>query len=432
VRGTIGVPMPEATPVTALPPGARVAIFGAGIVGACVALQLRRAGFATCLLDAMPPGHGASSGNAGLISVDSCIPLALPGLMRQVPKWLLDPSGPLVLRASAGPRAVPWLWQRVRGCAMANVLRTSDAMAALHRDALQLYRELLGSAFDASIRGAGQLHVWTQPASPAHRTDIEARLRERQGVEARWLTRAELQALVPGIAPAFQRALHFPRNAHSLDPLGLVHALVQAHEQAGGALQAEHALALRPEGSGWRVVTAAGEQAFDAVVIANGLAARDLMRPLGLKLPLLAERGYHLHITGCLDMPALPVVYRDKGVVATPMADGLRLAGTVEIAREDAPPDERRARLMLEHARTLFPDFDLSGRARTWMGSRPSTPDGLPIIDAPASHPGLVLACGHSHFGLTGAPMTGRLVADLLSGKTPPIGLAAYRLSRFH
>jgi glycine/D-amino acid oxidase-like deaminating enzyme len=424
--------MPDATTPVAFPPGARVAIVGAGIVGASVALQLRRAGFATSLLDAMPPGHGASSGNAGLISIDSCIPLALPGLMRQVPKWLLDPSGPLVLRTSAGLRAVPWLWQRVRGCRTLQVMQISDAMAALHRDALQQYRELLGAAFDASIRSAGQVHVWTQPASSQNGSDIEAQLRERQGVEARWLTRAELEALVPGIALEFQCALHFPRNAHTLDPRGLVQALVRAHAQAGGLLRAEHAFALTPEGSGWHVHTAAGEQSFDAVVVANGLAARELVRPLGLALPLLAERGYHVHIAGCLDAPPLPVVYRDKGVVATPMADGLRIAGTVEIAREDAPPDERRALKMLDHACALFPGFDFSGPTRTWMGSRPSTPDGLPIIDALPSQPGLVLACGHSHFGLTGAPMTGRLVAQLLSGQAPQIDLAPYRLSRFH
>lgn len=415
-----------------LKPNARVAVIGAGIVGACIALQLRRSGFTTLLFDPQEADSAASYGNAGLISVDSCIPIALPGLLRQVPKWLLDPRGPLVVRVSHLPHVLPYLWQRFLGSSMRDVLRVSDAMVALHRHALLHYRELLGTAFHESVRECGQVHVWTR-AARGEGADVEAQLRERQGVASRWLTRAELESVAPGIAPAFQRALFFPRNAHTVDPKGLVLALLDNYRKTGGGLINERVSRLAPtSGGAWQITTPAATHPIDAVVVANGIAARDLVRPLGLKLPLLAERGYHVQLRDCPDGPTVPVVYRDKGVVATPMSQGLRLAGMVEIAEASSPPDERRTAILLDHARAMFPALQLTGRLQTWMGVRPSTPDGLPIIDSVAALPGLWLACGHSHFGMTGAPMTSRIVACLLMDKAPEIDCTPYRLSRFH
>lgn len=409
-----------------------VAVIGAGIVGLCAALFLQRAGLQVTVCDPLPPGSGASFGNAGLISVDSCVPIALPGMLRQVPRWLSDPTGPLAIHPPYLPRALPWLLRWLRAGRIEQVVASSDALRALHAPALDQYRSLLGDAlFDDLIRVAGQLHVWENGRESAGER-IARQLRERHGIVTQSVGADELQAMVPGIAPRVRHGLFFPRHAHTVNPRRLVQSLAELLLQAGGRLRQEQAMKIVPQpGGAFRLLTNLGDSRFDRVVVAAGAASHRLLRPLGTRIPLETERGYHVELRApSLDLP-IPVVHKDKGFAATPMETGLRLAGTVEIAGLDHPPNQRRADAILRNAQALFPSLR-SEEVSTWMGFRPSLPDSVPIIDEVKAHPGLFVACGHGHFGMTAGSMTGRAIAQLVMNAPPPIDLDPYRLSRFH
>lgn len=413
------------------PANPSVAVIGAGIVGSCAALALQRDGWRVAVYDPLPPGGGASFGNAGLISVDSVVPIAMPGMLRKVPRWLIDPEGPLALRPRYAPRAAPWLLRWLRAGRLPAVRAASRALHALHRPSLDEYRGLLGAErFAALLRAEGQVHVWESERESAG-DRIADELRRRLAVPTERLGTAALRELLPGLSPAVRRGLLFPRHAHTVEPRRLVHAVAELLQEAGGILRAERAMKIVPLGDGrYRLLTNCDDRVHDRVVVAAGAWSRSLLEPLGVRLPLETERGYHAELSAPSMTPRLPLVHRERGFAVTPMAGGLRIAGTVEIAGLAAPPDERRADALAAQAQALFPGLRFEGR-RAWMGFRPSLPDSLPVIDRLPQHPGIIVACGHGHFGMTAASLTARLVARLVRGEPAPIDLQPYRLSRF-
>ena len=407
-----------------------IAIVGAGIVGMSAALYLRRAGLSVMVIDPLPPGGGASYGNAGLLSVEACVPIAMPGMLKQVPRWLNDPLGPLAVRPSYLPRALPWLMRWVAAGRMERVEAVSDALRALHVNALDRYRELLGREFDAVVRVSGQVHVW-ESEEPSPSEAIYRRLWEKHGVVAEWLGSDELRQLVPELWRDIKRAVFLPKNGHTVNPRRLVGTLARLFVEAGGTVRAERVLKLVLEGSTWRVVTSSTNHLVGKVVVSAGAWSQQLLRPLGVKLPLETERGYHMMLRGASVVPRLPVLSRGRGFSITPMEEGPRLAGTVEIGGLDLPMNEERAYVLLRQAKAMLPGLEADGYS-IWMGFRPSFPDSLPVIDEAPNRRGLFLAFGHGHTGMTGGAPTGRLVKQLVAGEPPDMPLAPFSARRFH
>jgi glycine/D-amino acid oxidase-like deaminating enzyme len=408
-----------------------VLVIGAGVVGLSTALYLQRAGMQVAILDPLGPAGGASFGNAGMLSPDTATPIAMPGMLRKVPGWLRDPLGPLAVRPSYFPRALPWLLQWVKAGRLRRVLAVSDAMRALHSDTLTCWRELLGDAlYHDLIRPSGQVNVWEgDDASPTEA--IEQQIRDRHGIAAHKLNADELRQMFPGLARDITRGLFVPGNGYTVSPQRIVHSLAETFRAAGGTIIAERAMKLIPqEGGGWLAMTNIANRNADQVVIAAGAWSAQLLTPLGIRVPLETERGYHAMLFSPSVAPPIPISSKTRGFFMTPMEDGLRVAGTVEIAGLDAPPDERRAQILVEHARRLFPGLQ-AGEVRYWMGFRPSTPDSLPILGPVQRRPGLYLAFGHGHFGMSGGPPSGRLLARLIAGQTPGIDPSPYDARRF-
>jgi glycine/D-amino acid oxidase-like deaminating enzyme len=406
-------------------------VIGAGVAGLSTALYLQRAGVAVTVIDPLPPAGGASFGNAGLLSPDTAVPIALPGMLRKVPGWLLNPLGPLSVTPGYFPRALPWLLRWIEAGRLDRVIAISDAMRALHRESLACWQELLGPApYSELIRPLGQVQVWEGDGETAN-SGVERQVRERHGIRSEALAADDLRQMFPGISREVTRGLLVPGNGHTVSPQRSVGTLGELFRQAGGSLINERAMKLIPrEGGGWMVMTNLANRSTEHVVVAAGAWSRQLLDPLGIKVALETERGYHAMLFDPEVMPALPISNKTRAFGVTPMEDGLRVAGTVEIAGLAAPPNEERAKILVQHAKRMFPA--LSGaKVRYWMGFRPSTPDSLPILGPAAARPGLHFVFGHGHFGMTGGPPSGRLVARLITGQAPGLDPAPYAAQRF-
>ena len=408
-----------------------IVVIGAGVVGLSTALYLRRSGRDVTIIDPLPPPGGASYGNAGMISADTSVPIALPGMLRKVPSWLTDPLGPLAVRPSYFPKALPWLMRWIAASRMPRVLEISDAMRALHKDAFLCWKELLGPQnFADLVRPAGQVHVWeTDAETPG--AALERRLRERQRIASQALTSDDLRQMFPGISTAVRRGVLVPGNGYTVSPQRIVQTLHRLFLEAGGRVVPENVMKIMPrEDGGYDLMTNVGFHTVQQIVVAAGAWSLRLLEPLGVSVPLETERGYHVMLPTPNVSLTTTLSNKSRSFGVTPMEQGLRVAGTVEIAGLDAPPDERRAKALLANVRTMFPDVNTNGH-RFWMGFRPSTPDSLPIVGEVAGRPGLFLAVGHGHFGMTGGPPSGRLLSQLINHQPTAFNAAAYGPQRF-
>lgn len=412
-------------------PEQAIVVIGGGVVGVCCAVQLQREGHkVTVLEERAGPGEGCSYGNAGSISPDMVVPIAMPGMLAKVPGWLTDPLGPLAIAPRHFPRALPWLLRWVAAGRMPEVRKASAALRTLHRPVFDIYRELLGARFHETIHTTGQLYVW-RGLNPSRPEIIAQELRAAAGVRTEAVSAEDLRQMEPGLARDFRRGLYFPDNGHTSNPGRLVRLLAEVFQSEGGRIVRGTAIGFDVRDRTVAAMrTSDGVIAADAFVVAAGAYSQRLVRLLGVSVPLESERGYHV----TLPDPGIAVrnklSNREDSFAITEMEDGIRIAGTVEIAGLDAPPVEARAHVLLRAAQRMFPGIRLDGY-RIWMGHRPSTPDSVPVIDRAPGIANLHLAFGHGHTGMTGAPMTGRLIADLVAGRPSTIDRSPYGADRF-
>ncbi len=415
-----------------------VAVIGAGIVGAACALELIRDGHQVTLIEPGDPGgeQAASYGNGAWLSPSSVVPPSMPGLWRRVPGFLADPLGPLAIRWQHLPRLAPWLLRFVRaGSTVTRVEATARALRPLVADAPERHRRLAEEAgVPEMIDRRGLLYVFPSRADFVHEA-LAWRLRRDNGVQWLELDADELRQQEPELDRRYTFGVLVQAGGNCTDPGGYVAALVRHAQDHGAALLRAGATGLRIRARRLQaVLTSAGEIACDAAVLCAGARSRTLARAAGDRVPLETERGYHAVITQPGTGPRHPVMPSDGKMCATPTQGGLRIAGQVELASLDAAPDWRRAEILRDYALRAFPNLprDLPpDRVRFWMGHRPSTPDGLPVIGPASGCPDVLHAFGHGHVGLASGPVTGRLVADLLGGRPPIIDPAPYSARRF-
>jgi D-amino-acid dehydrogenase len=420
--------------MTALPPGS-VVVIGAGIVGLACATYLQRDGRKVVVLDPGGPGEGASYGNAGGLNGSSIVPVAMPGVLAKVPHWLLDPEGPLSIRMRYLPQLLPWLYRFVRAGRPELVRAQARALRGLLAPTVDMHRQLAASIGAGDlIQRSGLLIVYRSEASFA--ADAEAnRLRAENGVKIDELSKDELRQIEPTLSPAYTRARFISENGYCRNPLRLSRALAEALVANGGEIRRERAEGFAfTDGRVEAVLTATGRIPAAAVVVAAGAHSKPFAARLGENVPLDTERGYHAMIKAPEVAPRLPIMDAEAKFVATPMEEGLRMAGTVEFAGLEAPPDWRRARILLRHGQAMFPGLPRAvseDRVALWMGFRPSMPDSLPVIGPTRRHANAFLAFGHGHVGLIGAPMTGRVIADLVARRPAAIDLTPFSAARF-
>lgn len=403
-------------------------VLGAGVAGMAAALYLQRSGHRVRVIDAAPPASGTSYGNAGLISKDTAVPIALPGMLSKVPKWLVDREGPLRVRPAYLPSATPWLLRWIQAGQIDHVKRISEAMRALHKESLDCWQELLGPQhYGDLIRPMGQVRIWEGEGKGS---TIELELLRHHGIEHRMLGPAELRDIYPQIAPDIKEGLLLPGNAYTVNPQRLVRTLASLLVEAGGEILVERVVKVIPRDGQYLLMNNVSNRTAKTLVVAAGAWSRDLLAPLGIDIALETERGYHAMMPEPNITLNIPMTIKNRGFGLTSMEHGLRAAGTVEIAGLLAPPDEQRAKILVQHARRIFPTLQ-TGEPALWLGHRPSTPDSLPFVGPVPGHAGMYLCLGHGHFGMTGGPPSGRLISRLVNGQSPGIDTVPYAVDRF-
>jgi D-amino-acid dehydrogenase len=352
-------------------------------------------------------------------------------MLRHVPGWLMDKDGPLHIRLAYLPALLPWLLRFLAAGRVAEVRRISHAMRALHAPTFDCYEPLLREADSTDLLAKrGQLFVYETPDGPA-RENFGLSLRRDAGVKVEILDESALRQLEPALAPIFRSAVYLPEQGQCANPGRLVASLARAVERNGGTIRRTRVREVAMEGGKPAgLVTDEGTQKIETLVVAAGAWSAPIARQLGSKVPLETERGYHAVVEGADTGLRTQTIWAERKFVAAPMEEGIRFAGTVEFSGLAAPPDMRRADVLLRHGRRMLRHIP-EGRVRRWMGHRPSLPDSLPVISRSPHHANVFFAFGHGHMGLIGGSVTGRLIADLMSGAPPIIDPAPYRVDRF-
>lgn len=406
-------------------------VLGAGIVGTCVALHLARRGLSVALIDRAGIGEQTSYGNAGIIEGNTVFPPAFPADWGALARIALKRASEANYHLAFLPQIAPWLIAFRAASRPARLIETARLIRPLYARAVAEHEALLADAGATQfLRKTGWLKLYrSEGAFRALQAEFDTAA--QFGLPLQVLDIGGAQALEPSLKPVFARAVFWPQAASVSNPLGVTRAYAARFRALGGITLTGDARSLHRAGNRWRVETDEGAVDAPEVVVALGPWARELLDPLGLKLPLMVKRGYHRHFRAQGNASlARPVLDAASGYVITPMEMGFRITTGVEFAPRDAAPSPVQFDRIMPRARELFP---LGERAddKTWLGARPCFPDSRPVIGRAPGLAGLWLAVGHAHWGLTLGPATGRMLAEMMAGATPFCDPTPYRAERF-
>jgi D-hydroxyproline dehydrogenase len=413
--------------------GERIAVIGAGVIGLAIAVTLQRRGRRVILMDQARPGSGCSAGNAAVIATSFVLPLSNVEHLLGAPRMLLDPLGPLAIRSQDLPSLIPWLARFVLNALPRNQRRTIDTLKAINIAALPAWRRLLRDLQASELLiERGMIEV-VRPGRPA---DLKALFlhAERLAGECIAITRLgpnDVDDLEPVLAARAGAGLLHDGVAHVRDPAEVNSTMLEAFLGTGGEVLLAGVDAMAPCENHVAIFADGAEQHVDRAIVSAGFGSGELLRHLGLRVPIGVERGYHHMVRLDGPLPSRPISFHAEGFLATPLASGLRLAGTVELAKAEAAPNWRRADQLPLLARRYLGEVEPDGKGR-WMGCRPSFADGLPAIGQLRGAPRLLYAFGHQHLGLTQAATTAESVAAIVTGLGEPPFLKACSLDRFN
>lgn len=406
-------------------------VLGAGIVGVCCALSLQKRGFDVTLIDRREPGSETSYGNAGVLSNSSLEPLNNPALFGKLPSYLGNRHPALHLdwhRAIANPG---WLLRFLWEARPSQAAKRIAALGSLTASTVSMHRSLMAEAgISHRLRETGTLKLWRSEQGHAS-AKAEHDFLARHGIRSEILDRQALSGLEPDLKPIFPAALLVPSNGSVDAPGAVVSAYAALFAARGGTIVQAGITGLARMAERWQARTDKGPYEADLAVVALGPWSGDLLAPLGLNPKLDVERGYHRHLRPQAGAKLTRPVYDvDAAYFMAPMEQGLRVTSGVEIAHRDAPENHRQIDAATAAAREAFP-LGEAVEAQPWRGSRPTLPDSIPMIGEAPRHPGLWLAFGNQHIGLTTGPATGEILAALVVGETPMVDPTPFAPGRY-
>ena len=412
-----------------------ILIIGGGVIGLSTAYYAARRGHRVTLIERQPAARdGCSFGNAGMVVPSHFVPLAAPGVVGTAFKWMWNPESPLYIQPRLDGELLSWGWKFLRAANARHVARSAPLLRDLSFASRACFEELSalpGHDFGLVQKGLVML------CQTQHALDDESKYAAQAnelGVPAQVLNPRQLAELDPGVTLSVAGGVYFPKDCH-LSPARFMGAL-QRHLEAAGAN-----LAWATEVTGWRVHgsriealrTDRGDFTADEYVLCGGSWSPGVARDLRLKLPMQAGKGYSLTLARPRQLPALCSIFTEARIAVTPMDGALRFGGTMEMAGLNEHINERRVRGIIRAVPKYFPQFteqDFAG-VQPWRGLRPCSPDGLPYVGRTTRYTNLSLATGHAMMGLSLAPITGKLVAEILSGEKPALDVGLLDPDRY-
>lgn len=407
-----------------------VVVVGAGIVGLSVALRLAMEGKTVCVIDRKLPMQECSYGNAGYLTESNIFPPLSRGVLKNLPRLLMDPKSPLVVRMSYLKTFLPWAWRALKELPVERRGIIQADLSSFSRRAIADFDPLLEAA-DARglISQEGSLVVFRTPGA-LHALGQSVDIWKSNGIAAQMIDSATVRDLEPALTSELVGAIHFPNAGRCLNPEALGLRYAKKLGALGMQIIKDDVRNIKTTQSGVQIETENGCFQVGKVVICAGYFSRDLLKRLGFDIPLASERGYHYMLPNPGVKLNRPVVFGEPYFAATPMRDGLRLAGTAEFSLPEAPARMRRAEQLYQTASSYIPGLQGEG-GKSWMGVRPSFPDGKPAIGRLAKHPNILYAFGHGHNGLTYSATTALYVRDLLLSPEDQPWTTAFSIDRF-
>ena len=411
---------------------ADVAVLGAGMVGVSAALHLQRRGRTVVLIDRRGPGEETSYGNAGIIQREGVVPYPFPRDIRLLARYALNLLPEANLHYSALPSIAPWLYRYWRASTPEGIAQTARGLKPLVERCIVEHEALMEPAgLLGLVRRTGYMRIYRSPETLDAAFAKQRLERERYGVNYRTLDAAEVAGLEPHLKSGIAGGMLMPDPVSVSDPGALVKGYAQLLADGGGRVVEADVRMIEQSAGGWVVSTSAEPIEAREVVLALGPWSGDLFRPLGYRFPLGFKRGYHQHFKPAGNATLnRPVLDAEVGYVMAPMARGIRLSTGAEFALRDAPPTPVQLTRVAPRAREVFP-LGEAVDAKPWLGRRPCMPDMLPVIGRAPRHPGLWFDFGHHHLGFTLGPVSGRLLAEMMTGTEPFADPAPYAAERF-
>jgi D-amino-acid dehydrogenase len=410
-----------------------VVIIGGGVIGGFAAYYLLDKGWSVTVVDKDGFGQGASSGNCGLIVPNHILPLNSLGTLAKALKWMLTKDSPLYIKPRWEPGLIKWLFQFACYAHPKAVMKSARARHALLKSSFELYPAFMQAesvACDWDMGGSLHLYSSAKSWNDYHRTDAFLR---GFGIQARPLSRAAVLDVVPNLKQGIRGGWLYRQTA-SLRPERLMSELRRILFGRGAQIiencpvqrfRQEHGRAVS-------IVTKNGELRADAFVLATGAWAPSFENELGCKLAIQPGKGYAITMERPRTFPGIPCFFEEHSIVSTPWPDRCRLGGTMEFSGFDTRLNSRRMRALTSKLESYSDQWQFDGNKEEWCGFRPMTMDGLPFIDRSPRLKNVMIAAGHNMIGLSAAPGTGKLVAEIMAETAPHIDPHPYRIARYH
>lgn len=408
-----------------------VVVVGAGIVGLACAAALIQRGHAITVIDPHDPGTGCSYGNAGCFSLASIMPVGMPGVWRKVPGWLLDAEGPLNIPMHYAPTIAPWVFKLLLNSSPQRVRTIASELNTLLSTTLRYWLPLAQWAGAPELIQQNGWAVVYESAKALEDDRFGWKVRAEHGIQIEFLEGKAIHDLEPNLATHFSHMVYLPEQGQCLNPLRLSQALHSKLASCGAKFMKATAKDFSfQNGNVSAVITEQGTIKADHVVIAAGAFSKALAQQLGNEVPLETERGYHAMVETDQSLLLRPIMSAEGKFFASPMQDGLRFAGSVELGGLKSPPNYLRADTLLKKGKAMVPSLDCKNITK-WMGFRPSLPDSKPVIGQARKAPNAWYAFGHGHIGLTAAAATGEMIADFIQHQKPHIDPTPFTPDRF-
>jgi D-hydroxyproline dehydrogenase len=406
-----------------------IAVVGAGIVGICSAYFLNKSGFQVTLIDQNDPASMTSYGHACTFADYACVPINSTNLFKDVPSMLMRSDGPLSIDFFYMIKNLDWALKFLRNSSKKNVNKISEALGNILKSASVSYDEIF-SDIEVSQFIKNEEAIYLYKNELAYLKEKRANdIRKKNGVEIKILSQSDVLDLEPNLAPVFHNGQLFIGSRHTTNPSAISKKIFESFINNGGIFIKQSIENIIPNESLVSLNYNNNNYNFDKVVICAGSWSNNLTKKFGENFPLDTERGYHVMFDNH-DLINRPVGWSHSGFYLVQLQEGLRAAGTVEIAGLLKPKNEKRTKMIEAQARKLLPQ--LNDVKSTWLGFRPTLPDSLPVIGKSQKHKNIIFGFGHQHIGWTLGAVTGKIINTLCDDRQPNINIEPFSPNRFN